>query len=175
MPLVFSIVAVALVVALGLVFWSRGDRSAPTPNDASLEPLWRVGRNDTGPSALALLAALKGVTVDVARARELCGTTEKGTNLLQLTKAAEQLGFATRAAKAPSWDVLEDAFAKTGPLIAHVELDLGWGKVGQFVVVTAMPKDGIDYVETSVGPCHATRAEFELVWTHNIVLEVRGQ
>lgn len=107
--------------------------------------------------------------VDVERARALCGTTDAGTNLLQLTRAAEKLGFAVRAAKAPTWDVLLEC---PTPLIAQIDVMLGDPpeKCGQLVVVRSITRDGVDFIETSVGPRHLSRPDFEAIWTRAVVI-----
>jgi ATP-binding cassette subfamily B protein len=141
----------------------------------AMEPLWRVHRNDTGPSALALIASFYGIPLDLHRARGLCGTTTRGTNLAGLRDGFEKVGFAVKAAKAPHCDVLESAFTKTGPLVAHVEVELDDGggpyRTGQFVVVRSMD-DEIEFIETAVGPRRLSRDEFEDMWTGNILLVV---
>jgi ATP-binding cassette subfamily B protein len=137
-----------------------------------IAPLWRVHRNDTGPSALALVASFYGIPLDLERARGLCGTTMNGTSLAGLRDGFVKVGFAVKAAKAPHCDVLENAFTKTGPLVAHVEVELdGPYRTGQFVVIRSMD-DEIEFIETAVGPRRLSRDEFEDMWTGNLLLVV---
>src|SRR5438128_12436509 len=85
-------------------------------------------QSDCGAAALATVALHYGRPIGLERMRDLTGTDRVGANLLGLLRAAEQLGFAARAVRAP-YDALVEMPL---PAIAHVRDRVG---TGHFVVV----------------------------------------
>ena len=59
---------------------------------------------DCGAACLTSIAAYYGLTMPVARIRQMASTDRKGTNVLGLITAAEKLGFMTKAVKSLKQD-----------------------------------------------------------------------
>jgi hypothetical protein len=70
-----------------------GDRPVPVSASSSPPKPAPVSGADCGPRALALVCQRLGVSASVSQLRRAAGTTEKGTSLAGLAKAAEALGL----------------------------------------------------------------------------------
>jgi len=55
---------------------------------------------DCGAACLASVAGHYGLKLSIAHIRQIASTDKKGTNMLGLREAAEQLGFSAKAVKA---------------------------------------------------------------------------
>jgi hypothetical protein len=94
--------------------------STPVPPSVSASSV----ASDCGPRALALVCQRLGVSATLARLRELAGTSEKGTSMAGLAKAAEAVGL-----KAEGVQVSREG-------LGHVELPaLAWVNSRHYVVV----------------------------------------
>lgn len=54
---------------------------------------------DCGPTCLKIIAKHYGKTLNIQQLRNLSETTREGSNLLNLSEAAEQIGFRTSGVK----------------------------------------------------------------------------
>lgn len=84
-------------------------------------------RNDCGAVALANIARHYGISIELQQVRDLLGTNGVGTNLYDLLKAANALGFSSMGVRGPYSALERIPF----PAIAHVTMD----GLGHFVVV----------------------------------------
>jgi len=118
---------------------------------------------DCGPAALLSVLRYWGGDTSLARVRDLAGTNLRGTPLVALAGAAEQVGFVPRAVRGS----LEDLERETLPSIAHLTLPDGQT---HFVVVYRIRPDHILLGDPGPGRVRLSRQEFEELWRHGVVL-----
>src|SRR4051794_20073796 len=94
-------------------------------------------QSDCGAAALATVALHHGRPAGLEQMRDLTGTDRTGASLLGLMRAAERLGFAARAVRAPYEALMEAPM----PAIAH--LRVGDDGAGHFVVVHQAGRDRV--------------------------------
>jgi ABC-type bacteriocin transporter len=121
---------------------------------------------DCGAACLASVCANFGLHIPIARIRQYASTDQKGTNVLGLVEAANQLGLSAKAVKGPIESIYEFPF----PAIAHVVID---NKLQHYVVVYKADKKSkrIEFMD----PAHGTmnnysEEEFSNIWTGIMVL-----
>lgn len=123
----------------------------------------QTDETDCGPAALATLVLHHGRSVSRQQLREMTGTDRAGTNLLGLFQAAERLGYAPQAVKAP----YEGLCAAPLPVIAHVT---GEGGGGHFVVVYRAGPRGVVVADPAHGVGRWSRDEFVRRWSGHLLL-----
>ena len=126
---------------------------------------------DCGAACLASVASYHKLEFPVARIRQIAGTDTKGTNVLGVVTAAEQLGFMAKGVKAGA-----DALPKIPlPAIAHLKLKTEQGELLHYVVVYKVGKDEIEYMDPADGRMHKkSTEEFSEQWTGVLVLLIPG-
>lgn len=77
---------------------------------------------DCGPACLATIARQNGLYLRIAKLRKLAGTDKQGTNIWGMVKAANSIGFYSKAIRANKEILLSDIPL---PCIAHVSLKNG--------------------------------------------------
>jgi ABC-type bacteriocin transporter len=117
---------------------------------------------DCGPAVLAMVAAHYKKRLSIARIRESAGTDRRGTNLLGLSSAAEQVGFQARAVRA-SQQALPQLVL---PAVAH------WreGNRNHFVVLYRVSPKRIVVGDPATGVRKLTPEEFHKNWTGVLLL-----
>ncbi|WP_257669979.1 peptidase domain-containing ABC transporter [Parapedobacter tibetensis] len=119
---------------------------------------------DCGAACLASVAGHYRLKLPIARIRQYASTDKKGTNVLGLIEAAEQLGFAAKGVKCP-WESLSQVPL---PAIAHVVVGEG---LHHFVVVYRVTKTAIEVMDPADGRMHQLRhADFKERWTGVLLL-----
>src|SRR5207253_2603045 len=117
---------------------------------------------DCGPAVLAMIAAHYKKRLSIARIRESAGTDRRGTSLMGLSSAAEQVGFQARAVRA-SQEGLSQLFL---PAVAH------WreGNRNHFVVIYKVTPKRIVVGDPAGGLRKLTPEEFQKNWTGVLLL-----
>ncbi len=104
-----------------------GDLPVSAPGSMAPEP----ADADCGPRALFLVCQKLGVSTSVERLRQLAGTTDKGTSMAGLAKAAEAVGL-----KAEGMQVSREA-------LAEIELPaIAWVNQNHYVALLSVQGEG---------------------------------
>lgn len=134
---------------------------------------------DCAAACLATIAKQNGYNVSIAKIRETAGTDLQGTNIYGVIKAAEELGFNTKAVKGD-----KTAFFQEFPLpcIAHMVIN---GSMLHYVVIHKITKKEIIIADPAEGIVKLSPAEFfgesdeniisKYCWTGIIVLIAKSQ
>ena len=117
---------------------------------------------DCGPAVLAMIAAHYKKRVSIARLRESAGTDRRGTNLMGLASAAEDLGFQTRAVRA-SREALQQVSL---PAVAHWRED----DRNHFLVLYRVSPKRIIIGDPAYGLRKLTPEKFYEHWTGVLLL-----
>ena len=123
---------------------------------------------DCGAACLASVAEHYNLKLPVARIRQIAGTDKRGTNVLGMVTAAEQLGFDSKGVKGP----IESLSKIPLPAIAHVvRKDLQ-----HYVVIYSVGKKNLTYMDPGDGEMHKeTIEEFMKTWSGVLILLVPGE
>jgi ATP-binding cassette subfamily B protein len=124
---------------------------------------------DCGAACLASVASHFKLEMPVARIRQIAGTDTKGTNVLGMIKAAEQLGFSAKGVKGN-----QDSLSKIPmPTIAHVIVVKNKLQLHHYVVLYKVTDVQLTYMDPADGDMHTiTTEEFMKLWTGVLVLLV---
>lgn len=122
---------------------------------------------DCGAACLASIASHYKLQLPVARIRQIAGTDTKGTNVLGMVKAAEQLGFSAKGVKGN-----RESLSKIPlPAIAHVIVQRGETQLHHYVVIYRLKNEQITYMDPGDGKMHAVPVDdFMTQWTGVLVL-----
>ena len=122
--------------------------------------------SDCGAACLASLAAYFGLYIPVSRIRQYAGTNKQGSNLLGLCKAAEQLHFYAKAARAG-----DNHFSGIPvPTIFHLNLENGFQ---HFVVVYKIGKRNVCFMDPAFGKyIRRPIGDFKKIWSGVILLVI---
>jgi ATP-binding cassette subfamily B protein len=123
----------------------------------------QVDERDCGAAALATVALSHGLSLSLAKLRELTQTGRSGTSLLGLAEAADALGFTARPAKA-SWNLLRELPL---PAIAHLTTAEG---AGHYVVLHRVRRSSVVVGDPAVGVTRESQQEFCQRWTGFLLL-----
>lgn len=110
--------------------------------------------SDCGAASLAMVCRYYGVTASVTTLRDLANVGQHGASLADIARAAERLGFCTRAIQT-NYETLRQL-----PLPALVH----W-QGNHYVVVYEVDHAGVRYADPAEGLKRATREEFAQGWT----------
>ena len=128
---------------------------------------------DCGAACLTSIAAYYGLTMPVARIRQMASTDRKGTNVLGLITAAEKLGFMTKAVKSLKQDGatnIEPLHKIPLPAIAHIIID---GKLQHYIVIYKITDKWIRIMDPAIGKLEKwSLQKFESRWTGVLVVMV---
>jgi len=121
---------------------------------------------DCGAACLATISKQYGLKIPITKIREVAGTDKQGTNAYGVVKAAEQLGFTSKAVRGN-----KEAFFSEFPLpaIAHVVVD---GSLLHYVVIHKITKNQVVVADPGKGIVKYTLEEFFEVWTGVLILLV---
>ncbi|TPN87966.1 peptidase domain-containing ABC transporter [Aquimarina algicola] len=119
---------------------------------------------DCGAACLASVAAHYKLQIPIARIRQLANTDKKGTNVLGLLEAAEQIGFDAKGVRGD----LESLSKIPKPAIAHIIVN---EQLHHYVVIYQVTKHHITIMDPADGRVHKkTHDEFKKEWTGVLVL-----
>ncbi|WP_114937507.1 peptidase domain-containing ABC transporter [Mucilaginibacter endophyticus] len=119
---------------------------------------------DCGAACLASVAAYYNLSMPIARIRQLASTDKKGTNLLGLIEAANQMGFSAKGVKG----AFENLFEIPTPTIAHVLLG---NQLQHYVVIYKVSDTFIEVMDPGDGYLHQlSHDDFKKIWTGILVL-----
>ena len=109
---------------------------------------------DCGAACLATISKQYGLKIPITKIREVAGTDKQGTNAYGVVKAAEQLGFTSKAVHGN-----KEAFFSEFPLpaIAHVVVD---GSLLHYVVIHKITKNQVVVADPGKGIVKYTLEEF---------------
>jgi ATP-binding cassette, subfamily C, bacteriocin exporter len=122
---------------------------------------------DCGAACLASVASYYKLEMPVARIRQIAGTDTKGTNVLGMVKAAEQLGFSAKGVKGN-----RDSLGKVPlPTIAHIIVERDKLQLHHYVVISKVTDNQLAYMDPGDGEMHTfTIDEFMKQWTGVLIL-----
>jgi len=119
---------------------------------------------DCGAACLASVAAFYGLSLPIARIRQMASTDTKGTNILGLIEAANKLGFEAKGVRG----TLESLNKIPLPAIAHIIVKK---QLHHYVVIYKVSSHQIHYMDPGDGKMHKkTHQEFLDEWTNVMVL-----
>lgn len=119
---------------------------------------------DCGAACLASISSYYKLNLPVSRIRQYAGTDRRGTNIVGLIEAAEQLGFQAKGVKG----TFESLSKIPKPSIAHVIIN---EKLHHYVVIYKVRKNNITILDPADGKLHKkTNSEFQKIWTGVLVL-----
>jgi ATP-binding cassette subfamily B protein len=123
---------------------------------------------DCGAACLASVAEHYKLKLPVSRIRQIAGTDKRGTNVLGMVKAAEQLGFDSKGVKG----TVESLSKIPLPAIAHIVRN----NLQHYVVIYSVGKKKLTYMDPADGQIHGeTIAEFQKIWSGVLILLVPGE
>ncbi len=132
-------------------------RSAIAAADRLPRRFWFFQQRDSvdcGPACLVMVGHHYGRRLPLSKVRELCAMDRQGTSLLQLSRAAEHIGFRTMRVRTTYSALVRDAPL---PAIAH------WDQK-HFVVVYGRTRDGVRVADPARGLITYSEAEFAQHW-----------
>ncbi len=125
-------------------------------------------QSDCGAACLCSIAGSFGYHIPLSRMRELASTDRKGTNVMGLVEAAENMGFFAKGIKGPP-EALKSAPL---PSIAHMAMDRN---LFHFVVLTRVGRQYVKYMDPDGGTLKKVRFEtFKKSWTGVLVILAPG-
>ena len=128
--------------------------------------------SDCGAACLASVSEYYKLKLPVSRIRQYAGTDKKGTNVLGLVQAAELLGFTAKGVKG-TLDSLEKIPL---PAIAHTIIKRNEEELHHYVVIYAVKKGKVTYMNPDQGEMHKESVEeFSKKWSNVLVLLVPGE
>ncbi len=126
---------------------------------------------DCGAACLASISAHYGLSMPIARIRQMASTDRKGTNVLGLITAAEKIGFMTKAVKSLRQDGtpnLEPLGKIPLPAIAHTIID---GRLQHYVVIYKVTDKWVQIMDPASGKLEKwSLAKFGERWTGVLVI-----
>jgi ATP-binding cassette subfamily B protein len=114
----------------------------------------QLNQMECGPTALRIVAKYYGKSISSHRAQKLCYLSREGVSVLNLSDAAEELGFRTRAVKL-NFEKIKDDIPL--PCIAH------WGN-SHFVVIYKIKKQKVYISDPAFGLVTYSIDEFLKRW-----------
>ncbi len=119
---------------------------------------------DCGAACLASVASYYHLHLPLSRIRQYAGTDKRGTNILGLIEAAEQLGLQAKGAKGP----IESLSKIPLPAIVHVIVNDG---LQHFLVIYKVSKKYIILMDPGDGEIHKRKlTDFVKEWTGVVVI-----
>jgi ATP-binding cassette, subfamily C, bacteriocin exporter len=119
---------------------------------------------DCGAACLASVAAFYKLQLPIARIRQYASTDQKGTNVLGMIEAAQQLGFQAKGVRG----TLESLAKIPKPAIAHVIVK---EHLHHFVVIYGVSSTHVTVMDPGDGRMHKkTIEEFTKEWTGVLIL-----
>jgi ATP-binding cassette subfamily B protein len=123
---------------------------------------------DCGAACLASVAEHYKLKLPVSRIRQMAGTDKRGTNVLGMVAAAEQLGFDSKGVKG----TVESLSKIPLPAIAHIIRN----NLQHYVVIYSVGKKKLTCMDPADGQIHKeTIAEFKKNWSDVLILLIPGE
>ncbi len=124
---------------------------------------------DCGAACLVSVSSHYKLKLPVARIRQLAGPDKKGTNVLGMIKAAEQLGYTAKGVKGGI-----DALPKIPlPAIAHIIVK---EQLHHYVVIYKVKKSRVTYMDPGDGKIYKKSIDdFNKEWTGVLILLVSSE
>lgn len=124
---------------------------------------------DCGAACLASVSSYYKLELPVARIRQIAGTDTKGTNVLGMIKAAEQLGFSAKGVRGN-----QDSLSKIPmPTIAHIIVERDKLQLQHYIVLFKVNDKQLTYMDPADGDMHTIAIkEFINIWTGVLILIV---
>ncbi|GHU80455.1 hypothetical protein FACS1894145_6870 [Bacteroidia bacterium] len=120
---------------------------------------------DCGAACLASVGEHYKLKLPVSRIRQIAGTDKRGTNVLGMVKAAEQLGFDAKGVKGIAKSLPQIPL----PAIAHIVRN----NLQHYVVIYSVHKGIVSYMDPGDGEMHKeTIEEFMKIWLGVLILLV---
>ena len=123
-----------------------------------MKPILQVDSTDCGPACLATVLAHWARHEPLYRLRELAGTTQSGTSMLGLLRAAQALNLEAEPYQADTEGLRELSL----PAILHWEHN-------HYVVLTQLSEKGATLADPAVGVRRISLAELAEKWTGNVL------
>ncbi len=119
---------------------------------------------DCGAACLASIGAFYKINIPIAKIRQMASTDKRGTNVLGVVEAAEEMGFVAKGVKGGA-----DALPKIPlPAIAHVVVK---EQLHHYVVIYKVHKNGIEAMDPAFGKMvKYSHEEFQKIWSGVLVL-----
>jgi ATP-binding cassette, subfamily C, bacteriocin exporter len=118
---------------------------------------------DCGAACLATVAWYHNLKIPISRIRQYAKTDRKGTNVLGMVQAAQQLGFTAQGVRGTPEALKEIPF----PAVAHVVLESG---LHHFVVIFKVTDKYVELADPARGLEKRPREQFLKEWTGVLVL-----
>lgn len=119
---------------------------------------------DCGAACLVSIAGSYGYRFSVSQIRQIAGTDKRGTSMLGMVEAAQQMGFQAKAVRANPEVIRQIPL----PSIAHVLLENG---LQHFVVLYRISKHQLVYMDPGTGTQVKTNPDaFTKIWTGVLLL-----
>ncbi len=118
---------------------------------------------DCAPASLLSVLRFYGGDDNIVHVRELCNTTAKGSTMLSLVNAAQELGFSANGATGEYEDLMKEKM----PSIAHVIIK---NQMQHFVVVYKMDKKGVLIGDPGKGLLTLSKEKFLKIWCQKAVV-----
>jgi ABC-type bacteriocin transporter len=124
---------------------------------------------DCGAACLASIGHHHGIKLPISRIRQLANTDKKGTNVLGMIEAAEQIGFIAKGVKGGF-----DSLSKIPlPAVAHVIINK---RLHHYVVIKKVTKKEIQVMDPGPGEFKSySYEEFKEIWTGVLILFAKGE
>lgn len=121
---------------------------------------------DCGAACLASIAEYYKLKLPVSKIRQIAGTDKKGTNVLGMITAAEQLGFTAKGVKGNI-----EALPKAPlPAIAHVVIN---EVLQHYVAIYKITTKHVEYMDPADGQMHKCKIdEFVKIWSGVLIILV---
>lgn len=124
---------------------------------------------DCGAACLASVSSHYKLKLPVARIRQLAGTDKKGTNVLGMIKASEQLGYTAKGVKGGIGALPKIPL----PAIAHIIVK---EQLHHYVVIYKVDKKNVTYMDPGDGKMYKKKIdEFNKEWTGVLILLVPSE
>lgn len=117
---------------------------------------------DCGAACLATVARTHGLKIPVTTIREYAGTDRRGTNVLGIVEAAQQLGFVAKGVKGDPKALSQIPL----PCIAHVVMK----DTLHYVVVHKVTQHHVVVADPAQGIVKQKRNDFLAIWTGVLIL-----
>jgi ATP-binding cassette, subfamily C, bacteriocin exporter len=124
---------------------------------------------DCGAACIASISSYYKLNLPVSRIRQIASTDKKGTNVLGLIEALENLGYQAKGVRGEM-----DSLAKIPkPAIAHVIIK---EVLHHYVVIYSITKKYIKVMDPDDGEMHRySHEEFKKIWTRVLVILLPGE
>lgn len=123
---------------------------------------------DCGAACLSVISQYYNLKIPISKIRQIAGTDTKGTNVLGMIQAAEELGFSAKGVKGKI-----DSLPKIPlPAIAHIVVN---NSLHHFIVIYSVKNNIVKYMDPADGRIHKLSIyEFEKLWTGVLILLIPG-